>query len=278
LSAVVSPDATASTKEFAMPTRTSAALGAPTWIDLSTSDPEGARSFYGQLFGWTADAPNPEFGGYFMFNHAGAPVAGCMDSGAGGAPDAERTEAWSVYLASDDIEKTLAAVTAEGGTVVVPAMPVGGAGTMAYVTDPGGAGIGVWQPDEFIGFTTYAETGAPGWWELLTKEYAKAIPFYRDVFHWDTATMGDSDAFRYTVQMVGELQSAGVMDASTWLGGTPSHWSVYFAVDDADAALDRAVELGGSVQAPAQDTPYGRLATAADPTGAQFKLLGPNRG
>jgi predicted enzyme related to lactoylglutathione lyase len=41
-----------------------------------------------------------------------------------------------------------------------------------------------------------------------------------------------------------------------------------------DARLARAVELGGSVVMPAEDTPYGRIATAADPTGAQFKLIG----
>jgi predicted enzyme related to lactoylglutathione lyase len=149
---------------------------------------------------------------------------------------------------------------------------------MAFVLDPGGAGIGVWEPKQFFGFATYAETGAPSWWELLTTDYDNAVRFYRDVFRWDTATMGDSDDFRYTVQMVGEDQSAGIMDASGFLPeGVPSHWSVYFAVDDADEALERVTALGGSVVMPAEDTPYGRLATAADPMGAQFKLIGPTR-
>lgn len=257
-----------------MPTRTNAAIGAPAWIDLSTSDPKRARTFYTDLFGWTADEPDEEFGGYFMFSHAGGPIAGCMPS----ANDPQRQDVWSVYLATDDIDKTLSAAASSGGTVVVPAMPVGDAGTMAFVTDPSGAGIGVWQPKEFFGFATYAETGAPGWWELMTTDYAAAVDFYRNAFRWDTATMGDSDEFRYTVQMVGELQSAGIMDASGFLPeGVPSHWSVYFAVDDADGALERVGELGGSVTTAAEDTPYGRLATAADPTGAQFKLIGPNR-
>jgi hypothetical protein len=50
---------------------------------------------------------------------------------------------------------------------------------------------------------------------------------------------------------------------------------VYFRTDDADASIARARELGGSVIQPAEDTPYGRLATLADPTGAAFKLIGP---
>ena len=37
--------------------------------------------------------------------------------------------------------------------------------------------------------------------------------------------------------------------------------------------LVRRVEaLGGSVLAAAEDTPYGRIATVADPAGAEFKL------
>jgi len=58
--------------------------------------------------------------------------------------------------------------------------------------------------------------------------------------------------------------------------GVPAHWSVYFGVDDTDAALAQIVDLGGSILMAAQDTPYGRLASAADPTGAQFKLVAPN--
>jgi predicted enzyme related to lactoylglutathione lyase len=255
-----------------MPTRTSANLGAPTWVDLTTSDISAVRTFYPELFGWTAEEQSEEYGGYFMYHLAGQPIAGCMPRMDESTPDS-----WAVYLATDDIEKTLAAATAEGGTVVVPAMEVGDTGTMAVVVDPGGAGIGVWQPKDFFGFPVYAETGAPSWWELMTTDYKAAVPFYRNVFGWDTATMGDSDEFRYTVQMVGENQSAGIMDASGFLPeGVPSHWSVYFAVDDADATLTRVAELGGRVVDPAQDTPYGRLATVADPAGASFKILGPN--
>jgi len=64
------------------------------------------------------------------------------------------------------------------------------------------------------------------------------------------------------------------MDATAFLpDDVPAHWSVYFGVDDADAALAKIVALGGAVIRPAEDTPYGRLAQAADPTGAHFKLV-----
>jgi predicted enzyme related to lactoylglutathione lyase len=69
---------------------------------------------------------------------------------------------------------------------------------------------------------------------------------------------------------------AGIMDASGMLPeGTPATWSIYFGVENADAASSRIGELGGSIIRPAEDTPYGRLADAADPTGAHFKLIQP---
>jgi predicted enzyme related to lactoylglutathione lyase len=103
------------------------------------------------------------------------------------------------------------------------------------------------------------------------------VNFYRTVFAWDTYVAGDTDEFRYTTLGQGEGQLAGIMDASAFLPpGVPAHWSVYFGTDDADAALAKTVELGGSIVQPAEDTPYGRIATALDATGAQFKLIAPN--
>ena len=61
-----------------MPTRTSVPVGAPSWVDLMTSDPDRSRAFYSELFGWTAEEPNEEFGGYFNFTHGGVRVAGGM--------------------------------------------------------------------------------------------------------------------------------------------------------------------------------------------------------
>ena len=43
--------------------------GTPCWVDLGTTDLEGAKSFYGDLFGWSAQvAEDPAAGGYTMFS------------------------------------------------------------------------------------------------------------------------------------------------------------------------------------------------------------------
>jgi predicted enzyme related to lactoylglutathione lyase len=158
---------------------------------------------------------------------------------------------------------------------MVPAMDVMALGRMAVVVDVGGAVVGVWQPGEHTGMGIVAETNAPSWFELFTRDYDKTLGFYRDVFGWSTTSMGDSDEFRYSTLGEGDAAAAGVMDASGFLlEGVPAHWSVYFGTDDTDATLSEVVALGGQIVVPAEQTPYGRLATAADPTGALFKVVG----
>lgn len=254
-----------------MTTREHNPVGAPCWADLWTSDVEGSRRFYSELLGWEALPGDPQFGGYFMWARHGAAVAGGM----GDMADMKATNTWRVYLATDDMEKTLKETEANGGQVVAGAMPVGDAGTQAVLVDSVGANLGAWQAKQFPGFTVLDEPGAPNWFELLTRHHDRAVDFYRSVFHWETHMVGDTDDFRYTVMRDPATGSwlAGIMDAAGFLPeGAPSQWSVYWEVEDVDATLARAGALGGSVVQPAEDTPYGRLAALADPAGAHFKL------
>ncbi len=248
---------------------TEATPGAPCWIDVFTSDPDRSTSFYGELFGWTAETAGPEYGGYINFSSDGRLVAGAMrNDGADGTPDA-----WSVYLAVDDAEATVDRATAAGGTVIVPAMPVGPLGTMAVVTDAGGAAVGMWQPGEHRGFGVKGEVGSPTWFELHTRDFDGAVKFYEAVFGWDAHPASDTPEFRYTTLGEGDGQQAGIMDSSGFLpDGVPAHWRVYFGVADADATVATAVELGATVVMPVTDTPYGRLAQLTDPTGAMFSI------
>jgi predicted enzyme related to lactoylglutathione lyase len=234
-----------------------------------TSDPEKSKAFYGELFGWTAEAAGEEYGGYITFAKDGKSVAGAMrNDPATGVPDV-----WSVYLATADIQATRDAAVVSGATVIVEPMPVPETGHMGMVADPTGAAIGLWQPDPFQGFGVLAEAGAPSWFELHTRGYDAAIDFYRGVFGWDVHVAADDPGFRYSTAGKEDDATAGVMDASGFLPeGVPSQWFVYVNVEDADKALAQAEHLGGSVLMPAEDTPYGRLATVADPTGATFRL------
>ena len=252
-----------------MPTPT-LVTGAPCWNDLFSSDPERAKEFYGRLFGWTTMDPGPEYGGYFLFQKDGKTVAGCMaNDGEQGVPDT-----WTVYLTTDDADRTAEAAKANGGQVHMEPMDVTQNGRFTMLADPGGASIGAWQPRDVHGFEVRGESGTPSWFELHTRDYDESIDFYREVFGWDTHTASDEANFRYTTLGEGDNMLAGIMDASGFLpDGAPAAWSIYFEVEDADATIAQAVELGGTVVTPAEDTPYGRLATLTDPTGTTFKLL-----
>jgi predicted enzyme related to lactoylglutathione lyase len=187
---------------------------------------------------------------------------------------------WKIYLATDDIAKALETSESLGAQVIAPVMAVADLGSQAVLIDPTGAGFGAWQPGTFPGFTVFGEHGAPSWFELHTRDYARAVDFYRSAFGWETATLSDNDEFRYTTlrDQTGDGELAGIMDAAGFLpeGVTP-HWAIYWEVDDVDAAVAKVKALGGSVVIEARETPYGRLAGVADPTGAQFKLRRANK-
>jgi predicted enzyme related to lactoylglutathione lyase len=243
--------------------------GAPCWIDLRTSDSDKAKSFYGELFGWTfTTGDQDKYGGYITASKDGKAVAGIMQKD---DSQASMTDMWSTYLRSDDAAATAAAAAAHGGQVYMEPMDVPEQGHMAIVGDASGAAIGVWQPGEHKGYEVAAEPGAPVWHELHARNYDKAVKFYEDVFGWDTDVMSDTPEFRYTTLGAGEAAKAGIMDASGFLpAGVPSNWVIYFGVEDAYATAAKAVELGGTVLQTPEDTPHGRNATLADPHGAIF--------
>jgi uncharacterized protein len=248
--------------------------GAPCWADLMTTDRQKAIAFYTGLFGWTegADA-GPDFHHYTQFLLRGKAVAAVVDmmadTAAGGM-----TSTWTTYLAVDDLDAVAAKIVPAGGTVAMPPMDVAQAGRMAMVADPSGALVGLYQAGEHIGAELIYEPGTMGWNELTTRDPEKALIFWNDVFGWvdEPKPMG-----RVTYH---ELQNNGrtvagcmPMEGDPWPADTPSHWMVYFVVDDTDAMAAKAVDLGGVVTVPPTDNPYGRIAVVNDPTGGAFSLI-----
>jgi predicted enzyme related to lactoylglutathione lyase len=253
-----------------MPTPTDFPTGAPLWIDLNSSDVDASRAFYEGLFGWSSVAAGPEFGNYVTFSLDDRQVAGMVANSEAGTI----RDFWTVYLETDDAETTAQAITGAGGFVVMGPHQVGPMGSMVIATAPDRAVVGAWQRDQMRGFQVVAEPGAPAWFELHTTEYDDAVQFYQQAFGWQTATMSDTPEFRYTQLKVGDEPYAGIMDASAyWPSGDPAAWLVYVNVADADASLARAVELGGAIVDEPTDTPFGRLATLSDATGALIKIM-----
>ena len=239
----------------------------PTWVDLGTSDLEGAKRFYGELFGWEAEtvAP-PEYGNYANMNLNGKPVAGAGDAQPG------QPTVWTVYISTPDVDSTLAMVKDAGGEVVMPAMDIMDAGRLGIFQDPTGAFVGLWQGAQHTGAQIMNETGSFAWAELHTPDMEAAKTFYTSVFGWTekTSPLGPME---YTEWKLGDESIGGGMTLSDEMQGVPPHWMVYFAVDDVDVAAAKVQELGGTVMVQPDDFPGGRFAIVTDPQGATFGLL-----
>jgi predicted enzyme related to lactoylglutathione lyase len=252
-----------------MPIRDGAPMGAPCWIDLTTSDVDRAQDFYGTVFGWTYESAGPEYGGYINAAKEGHRVAGLMAN----RPEFQSPDNWATYFHTADINATMSAVTAAGGSVCLEAMEVPAKGYMSLATDPSSAFFGLWQPLEHRGFEVIGEAGSPVWHQLTTRDYRAAVDFYREVLGWRTEQVSDTDEFRYTTAWFGDQQLLGVMDGSSCLPeGVPSNWTIFFGAEDVDKTLQVITDNGGAVVRAAEDTPYGRLAAATDPTGVIFNL------
>ncbi|HLI43256.1 MAG TPA: VOC family protein [Acidimicrobiales bacterium] len=243
-------------------------------MELWTSEVESSRRFYAELFGWVAEEPSPEHGGYFMFTRDGVPVAGAI----GDIGDLHADDTWKPYLASGDIGQTLRLAADHGAKVLGPAMPVGDLGVQAVITDRQGLVIGVWQPGTFPGFTVINEDGAPRFFAFDTEDYHGAVDFYRKVFGWDPLEETTDDGHHYAGYMDPETGRplAGIGDEVENLApGAAPAWSVFWQSDDLDAAVARVLALGGSVLNAPRDGGLGRVAHVADPAGAPFLLCEP---
>lgn len=243
----------------------------PIWIDLTVTDLEQAKRFYGELFDWTFDDRGESFGHYNIIQKNGLDVGGAMQRVPemdDGSPDA-----FAVYLSTTDANATAEAAVAASGTVVVPPMQVGDQGTLLGVIDASGAFVGAWQPAARTGFQTEPGPGTPGWFELMTMDYDAALAFYGATFGLVPVPM---EGMRYATDAPAANATYGICDAAPFLpAGTPSYWRVYIGVTDTDEAADRVVQLGGRVLDGPMDSPFGRLATVADDQGVMFQIIQP---
>ena len=146
---------------------------------------------------------------------------------------------WKVYFAVDDINATASKVSDLGGTVIVDEFDEDESGQMMMAQDPTGAMIQFWQAKENIGCEVRDEHGALTWVELLTSDQEGAGKFYTELLgvDLDIETMPTPEGEPYHMLMVEGVPVAGVMPSPEHLVemGVPSHWEIYFRVDDATA-------------------------------------------
>ena len=273
-----------------MPERDGYPAGVPCWVDTTQPDPDAAAEFYGGLFGWELEESMPpgSDGKYLMARIRGLDVA-AISSVPPGAPS---MAVWNTYIWVDSADETAAKARDAGGQVLMEPFDVMEAGRMAVCADPEGAVFSVWQAKDHKGSQVVNEHGSVNFNGLNTRDIKGAQSFYRSVFGWETLELGPG-FMMWRLPGYGdylEEMNPGLREGMAEMGAPPGfedvvaglnpiaedqpdmppHWNVTFAVNDADAAAERAAELGGELVVPPMDAPWVRMTVVRDPQGATF--------
>ncbi len=241
------------------------------WYDLMTTDQEKAIDFYSEVVGWTTeDWPNaPQR--YAMWK----PAAGGMIGGSVQFPpdQASLHPHWLGYIATPNVDDTVAQTTKLGGKVVKPADDIPTVGRSAVLADPQGAIFGVFTPEgDAPGHEGTADIGEVSWHELYTTDYEAAFKFYSQLFGWekgqsmDMGPMGIYQIFTRNGRDIGGMMNKP--DPSM-----PSGWTYYFRVPDINDVVNRIKASGGQVVNGPMEVPGGDIiVNAADPQGGFFAV------
>jgi uncharacterized protein len=109
-------------------------------IELNSSDPEKAKSFYGSLFDWKlSDMPMPS-GNYTMIDVGDGTGGGIMKHPMAGAPSV-----WIPYVNVDNVKSSTAKAKSLGATIVMDVTEIPEMGSFSVAIDPTGAAFGIWE-------------------------------------------------------------------------------------------------------------------------------------
>ena len=249
--------------------RESYAPGTFCWVDLTTTDAEGAKAFYGELFGWEADdMPASETETYTMLRRGDDYVGGLFEM------DARQREEgvsphWLSYVSVEDASAAAARASELGGTVHGGAFDVLDAGRMALVDDPSGARLALWEPMQHAGAGRVNDPGCLTWNDLQTTDPSPAAGFYAALLGWEMEPIEDDGKVVYVTIKNGGSSNGGIMPSQN---ASPPFWLAYFTVASCEDTMARAQEMGGEVLAGPLDIGAGRISVLSDPQGAVFAI------
>ena len=254
--------------------------GSNVWYELMTTDPDGAKAFYGSVVGWNIHDPLPGDGqDYRMIGRSDGGFAG----GVLGLTDEKQQHGarpiWLGYIGVDDVDAAVTKVESKGGKVLMPAFDIP-QGRIALVADPQGNPFYVMKPIPPEGnpdaqsdvFSTTAEQRV-GWNELMTSDPAAARNFYGDLFGWtsdDFMPMGENGEYRF-------FAHAGTTIGAVCgeMGSGNSKWRYYIRVPSISDAVGAVKAGGGTVSMGPHEVPGGdHIIIGNDPQGAEFALVG----
>jgi predicted enzyme related to lactoylglutathione lyase len=249
---------------------TGAAIGEFVWHDLVTSNPAGARAFYGGLLGWTFEAGEGVDPGYTVIGYGGRRIGGIVQPQR--RDDQAPVAQWLSYVVVGDVDRSAEAFATGGGRVFRGPLDARGDLRVAVVADAQGAPIGLASR----GPARAAEDAAVPplhdwlWMEYVAREPGPALTFYAEAVGFSSRVHATRDSFTYYL-LATDRPRAGLF-LSPWPLET-SAWLPYVRVEDPGAMALRAQELGGRVVLdPRPGIRNGSLAIVLDPDGAPLAL------
>ena len=242
-----------------------------TWYELMTDDPQGAQAFYTQVFGWRIE-PGEVAGRSYGVIHAGDTAIGGMLGLDQAMREGGARPVWAGYVAVGALAAASEDLRRRGGEILMDDLAIPGKGRCALAADPEGVPIYLMEYD-----TPPPVSGTFVWNELAARDQDGAQAFYCGLLGWrqeDAMPMGELGDYRFLYR--GERMIGAIMPVSSI--GKQAGWTFYFAVPDIDAAASRVTDGGGTLLQGPDEIPGGDFsATAHDPSGAIFGMVGPRR-
>ena len=245
------------------------------WYELIAHDAAAARAFYCHVAGWAVETTEMAGPPYTLFKTDSGPVAGMMDRVHLPPETATAPPCWTGYVGVDDLDAKATEATALGGKIVLPPRDLPNVGRIAIVTDPQGAIIALFQPNQGEGpQRPHDAPGQFGWHELLATDWEAVFPFYASLFGWEKSTPVDMGPMgTYQLFSINGRDAGGMFSRPAGMPGP--FWLYYINVGQIDDAVSRVQSGDGTVLNGPTEVPGGMwVAQCRDPQGAMFATVG----
>ncbi len=233
------------------------------WNGFVTTDIDKTYAFFPEVLGWGTQEVDMGGEKMKMFTHGGNTVGHLRAPAMEGEPSW-----WNNYLRVEDVDAAVAAVKANGGSVVVPGTDIP-PGRFATVTTASGAYFTLFR--ESGAEDGGASAGAIAWVDLHSKDLAADLAFLKGAFGFETSEMAMPQGPYHILNPEGAMKGGAMQGAHA---EAPSMWMAWASVDSVDDTLARVTANGGTVIGPAWDVPgVGRMGIAQDPAGIVFGVM-----
>lgn len=255
-----------------VPTTQEHHVGKAIFFELVTPNLAAAKSFYGNLFGWTFRDIDSRRRPYAEVLLGDQPIAGMVQRP---SPRGEsRQPAWLTYFAVEDVDRATQTAVQQGAKVLYQPHSLADRGREAVLADPQGAVFALLASSSGDPPDVLVDPGAWIWSSLITRDAPAAAAFYRTVFGYEIFNTPTESGRQHFMLASGGYARASVNPPPTNHPDMYPHWLNYVRVDDVAATAAKVVALGGRVLVePRPSRGGGKIALAADPFGAPFGLL-----